>query len=301
MQKQCKVLVDNLSKAIRGKPEAIQLLIAAMLARGHVLIEDVPGTGKTTLARALAKSVKADFKRVQFTPDLLPSDVSGGSIYNPENRSFEMIKGPVFTSFFLADEINRASPRTQSSLLEAMEERKVSIDGKTFTLSEFFMVLATQNPLEYHGVFPLPEAQIDRFMIRFSLGYPNVESELDILYDRYDQTDDLEGVLDIDDVLKMQKEVEQIKVAPEIGDYILNLVRDSREHDSLRLGGSPRASKNIFKLSQAFAYMEDMDHIKPEHVQKVWLSIMSHRVIIKPGYEVESVLEEIIHSRKVPV
>lgn len=233
----------QLNRVIRGKEQVLQLLFAALFAEGHVLMEDVPGTGKTTLAKALALSVTADFSRIQFTPDLLPADILGSSIYSPKEGTFFFRQGPVFTNLLLADEINRASPRTQSALLEAMNERQVSIEGKELKLIKPFLVIATQNPIEYYGTYPLPEAQLDRFAIRLSLGYPDEESELQILKDRRgnDPLEALQPVLDCDEIRRIQEEVRTVEIEDSLADYMMQVIRATRESNEIRLGASPRA------------------------------------------------------------
>ena len=259
-------LIQALNSVLLGKEDSVELLVAAILANGHVLIEDVPGTGKTTLARALSKAVSADYARIQFTPDLLPADVTGGAIFRPGTAEFEIKKGPVFTQVLLADEINRASPRTQSALLEAMEERSVSLEGKTYALSNFFVVLATENPVEFRGVYPLPEAQMDRFMVRLSLGYPSEETELGIIRGhRFEvPVEKLKPVMTPEDVLRIREEVKKIHVDESLELYAVKLVQATRHRSDLRLGASPRAGMALVAISQAFAYMDNRNYVTPD-------------------------------------
>ena len=255
------VLRRNLSTVIRGRPESLDILIIALLANGSVLMEDVPGVGKTTLAKALARSLAADFGRIQFTPDLLPSDILGASIYNPRDGSFTFRKGPIFCSVLLADEINRASPRTQSSLLEAMSEGQATIDGVRYPLPAPFLVLATQNPVDFQGTYPLPEAQLDRFLIQMSLGYPDREMEVEILYDQAVEVpiDHIRPVLTLEQVRDLQAKVREVKVERTVAEYAVDLVRHTRQHAHLKLGVSPRGTLMLFRAAQAAAFMAGRD------------------------------------------
>jgi len=287
-----------------GKHDSVEMLVMALLADGHVLVEDVPGTGKTTLAKALAAAVGADFARIQFTPDLLPADVTGGAVYKANKGDFEIRKGPVFTQVLLADEINRASPRTQSALLEAMEERQVSLEGTPHKLPELFMVLATENPVEFHGVFPLPEAQMDRFMIRLSLGYPSDETELQILRSHRESKplDSLTAVTTPDEILKTRKEVVRIHVDEALEQYVVSLVQATRVNPAVRLAASPRAGINLVKMAQASAYVAGRDFVNPDDIQKVFYPVMEHRVFAKestPGIS-RVLLEQIVKQVKIP-
>ena len=245
-------LKEQLGRVILGKPEVIDNLLIALLSGGHILMEDVPGVGKTTLAKALAKSISGDFKRVQFTPDLLPTDILGASIYNPRDGSFTFKEGPIFTNILLADEINRASPRTQSSLLEAMSERQATIDGKTYPLPAPFLVIATQNPIEFHGTYPLPEAQLDRFGMKIHLGYPPPEQEVEILYSQLGghPVDDVQPLVEGDTVLALHHAARLIKVDRKIARYIVTLVGATRSHTSLKMGSSPRGTLALFRTTQ---------------------------------------------------
>lgn len=299
-----KRLLDSLDSVLLGKHEAVEMLAMALLADGHVLIEDVPGTGKTTLAKALAASIGADFARIQFTPDLLPADVTGGAVFKANIGDFEIRRGPVFTQVLLADEINRASPRTQSALLEAMEERQVSLEGARHKLPELFMVLATENPVEFHGVFPLPEAQMDRFMIRLSLGYPSDETELQILRSHREgkPLDAVTAVTTPDEILAARRNVAKIHVDESLERYVVSLVQATRVDPSVRLAGSPRAGINLVKMAQASAFVAGRDFVNPDDIQKVFYPVMEHRVFAKestPGAS-RVILEQILKQVKIP-
>ncbi|MDD6091746.1 MAG: MoxR family ATPase [Hallerella succinigenes] len=297
-------LIQALNSVLLGKEDSVELLVAAILANGHVLIEDVPGTGKTTLARALSKAVSADYARIQFTPDLLPADVTGGAIFRPGTAEFEIKKGPVFTQVLLADEINRASPRTQSALLEAMEERSVSLEGKTYALSNFFVVLATENPVEFRGVYPLPEAQMDRFMVRLSLGYPSEETELGIIRGhRFEvPVEKLKPVMTPADVLRIREEVKKIHVDESLELYAVKLVQTTRHRTDLRLGASPRAGMALVAISQAFAYMDNRNYVTPDDLQRSILPVLAHRIFAKDSAfdATKKILEDIRKNVSVP-
>ena len=297
-------LIQALNSVLLGKEDSVELLVAAILANGHVLIEDVPGTGKTTLARALSKAVSADYARIQFTPDLLPADVTGGAIFRPGTAEFEIKKGPVFTQVLLADEINRASPRTQSALLEAMEERSVSLEGKTYALSNFFVVLATENPVEFRGVYPLPEAQMDRFMVRLSLGYPSEETELGIIRGhRFEvPVEKLKPVMTPEDVLRIREEVKKIHVDESLELYAVKLVQATRHRTDLRLGASPRAGMALVAISQAFAYMDNRNYVTPDDLQRSILPVLAHRIFAKDSAfdATKKILEDIRKNVSVP-
>ena len=297
-------LLNALDSVLLGKRDSVEMLVMALLADGHVLVEDVPGTGKTTLAKALAVAIGADFARIQFTPDLLPADVTGGAVFRMNTGDFEIRKGPVFTQILLADEINRASPRTQRSLLEAMEERQVSLEGERHLLPKLFMVLATENPVEFHGVFPLPEAQMDRFLIRLSLGYPSVETELQILRSHREgrPLDTLTAVTTPEEILKARDAVRKIHVDESLERYVVSLVQSTRENPTVRLAASPRAGINIVKMAQASAYMQGRDFVNPDDIQRVYFPVMEHRVFAKDGNAstVKNILESIRIQVKIP-
>ncbi len=298
-------LVSFLETVLLGKPQAVRLLVQALLADGHVLLEDVPGTGKTTLARALAAGIGADFRRIQFTPDLLPTDVTGGAIFRPTTGEFELRKGPVFANVLLADEINRASPRTQSALLEAMEERQVTLEGDPFPLPDPFLVLATQNPIEFHGVHPLPEAQMDRFLIRLEIGYPDEETERQILagHRSLRPTDaKMAAVTTLSEVLASRQKVRALHMDRAIEGYIVALVRATRAHPSVRLGASPRAVLALGSLAQAAAWMEGRDHVRPEDVQDVARPVLGHRILAREASSgaVNRIVEDVLRTVAVP-
>jgi len=274
-------VINNIEKVIKGKREAIEVVVAALLAKGHVLMEDVPGVGKTMLARALALSLGVDFRRVQFTPDLLPTDLTGLYIYDRKKEDFVFKKGPVFTDVLLADEINRATPRTQSALLEAMAEGQVTVDGITHRLSERFFVIATQNPNEYEGTFPLPEAQLDRFMICVKMGYPDEEAEIQMLtsQEKEHPISQLEPVMNPDELSELQKKVRNVFVSDEVKKYIVDIASATRNHPSLLLGMSPRGSIALMHFSMALAFMDGRDFVLPDDVKKAALYVIPHRVI----------------------
>ena len=307
-QQKLQQLAACLSEVIRGKQEAVEVLITAILAGGSVLMDDVPGVGKTTLAKALAKSLDVAFNRVQFTPDLLPSDILGASIYNPVDGSFTFREGPIFCNVLLADEINRASPRTQSALLEAMSEAQATIEGVCHELPNPFVVIATQNPVDFHGTYPLPEAQLDRFLVYMNLGYPNAETELDILFDQAiaHPIDSVKPVLSRDEVVEMQAAVRQVHVDRSVGQYIIELVTQSRADERLKLGVSPRGSLMMFRASQAAAFLAGRDHSTPDDVQKMARYVLPHRVVLTSKSRYSSVsraeiVEDLIKTVRVPV
>lgn len=301
-------LLDNLKKIIIGKDEVLEMVVIALLARGHLLLEDVPGVGKTTLVKALAKSMDLSYKRVQFTSDLMPSDILGISMYDKETGRFVFEKGPIFNQIFLADEINRASPKTQSSLLQAMAEGEISTDDNHYILDQPFMVLATQNPLEYQGTFPLPEAQLDRFLMRLSLGYPDKSNEIQILenYQAIRDLDPIDYVIDKEDVLSMQDQVDTLRVHPDIFDYIVNISNASRTAEDLRLGASPRASIDLLRAAKASAFVAGRAYLIPDDVKKVVIPVLSHRLMLSPEARIErksieDVLETLIRRVHIPV
>ncbi len=282
-------IVENVERVIVGKHRELRLAITALLCGGHMLIEDVPGVGKTMLARSIATSTGCNFRRIQFTPDLLPSDVSGVSIYNQKEGDFEFRPGPIIAQVVLADEINRATPKTQSALLEAMEERQVTVDGVTHKLPQPFLVMATQNPIEYEGTFPLPEAQLDRFLIRVHLGYPSPTDEVLILDQQQlsHPVDSITQVTDANEILLLQKAVKEIYVDPLIKQYIVALANATRDHESVYLGASPRGSLALFRTSQARALFEGRDFVTPDDVKDLALVTLGHRIILSPGAKVK--------------
>jgi len=299
---------DNIQKVIVGKREVIELTMVALLCEGHILIEDVPGIGKTMLAKAIARSIGCAFRRIQFTPDLLPSDVTGISFFNQKRQEFEFRPGPIMAQVVLADEINRATPRTQSALLEAMQEHQLTIDGETYSLPRPFMVLATQNPIELEGTFPLPEAQIDRFLIQLGLGYPSEEEENDILlrFEREDPLETLSPVVDEAVLLEMQREVRTIRVEESVRRYIVQVTRSTREHPAVELGVSPRGTLSLYKTAQALAAIEGREYVIPDDVKRLAPYVLTHRIIINPqtrlrGRTPEEVMMEIVDSVPVPV
>ncbi len=299
-------LIDNVEKVIVGKTEVVKLLVVGILTNGHILIDDVPGMGKTMLSLALAKSISADFKRIQFTPDLLPSDVTGGFIYSPKTGEFDFKKGPVFTNILLADEINRTTPRTQSALLECMQERSVSIDCKTFILPRPFMVVGTQNPIEYQGTYPLPEAQLDRFLMKISVGYLSLEEEKKVTIGQKLQhpIENLQPVLGVDAVLGLQEKIKNVEISSSVLNYIVSLVSATRKKEEIRLGASPRASIALMKASCAWAFIEGRDYVIPEDVIKLAYWVLGHRILLHPKALVAektaaSLITELVH--KIPV
>lgn len=301
-----KALEDRLDSVIMGKRAAIRTAIVTLLARGHLLIEDVPGVGKTTLAFTLARAIDCTFQRIQFTSDLLPSDIIGVSVYNPESRQFEFKEGPIFANILLADEINRTNPKTQSALLEAMSERRVSVDRKTYLLPEPFMVLATQNPLEYHGTFPLPESQLDRFMAHLRLGYPEPEFEKKALLERKDfsEIEAMGPVLDANEVLRMQKEADAVRVEQSLLDYLMAIVTATRNDEAVRLGASTRAAQFLLKAAKAMAYYEGRDYLTPEDIKVIAPNVLGHRLILKKRTSIADsvgVIEDLLERIPVPV
>jgi len=280
-------VMDNVEKVIVGKRSTIELLLVALLCEGHVLLEDVPGVGKTMLARSLATSLKSQFKRVQCTPDLLPNDVTGVSIFNQQSSQFEFRPGPIFANILLVDEINRATPRTQSALLEAMQEQQVSVDGVSYALPRPFMVLATQNPVEYEGTFPLPEAQLDRFLLKLRIGYPTPADERKLLthLSREHPVNRLQPVVDASQLLSLQHQAWEVHVDDSLQEYIIQLVSATRNHRDLMLGASPRASLALFKASQALAALHGRDHVIPDDIQRLVPVVLAHRLMASPEAE----------------
>src|ERR1700730_6559730 len=298
-----------LNTVIRGKPEVVRLSILCLLARGHLLIEDVPGVGKTTLAHALARSVQCSFHRLQFTSDMLPSDVLGVTIYNAHTEEFEFKQGPIFTNFLLADEINRATPKTQSALLEAMNEQQVTIDGRSYELRQPFMVIATQNPVEHHGTYPLPESQLDRFLMRIRIGYPDIAAEREIVRQSRTSNDAGRAVISGEELTHLQDAVHQVQVDEALVDYMLAIVEKTRTHDSLAMGVSPRGSQALFRATQALAAVEGREYATPDDVKRMVVPVFAHRVVIRARAGVgqrganaaEKVLEEILTLVDVPL
>lgn len=299
-------LRDSLSAVIRGKDETIEILLIALFAEGSVLMEDVPGVGKTTLAKALARSLDAEFRRVQFTPDLLPSDILGSSVYSPKDGSFTFKEGPIFCSILLADEINRASPRTQSALLEAMSEGQATIEGVRHHLPRPFLVLATQNPIDFHGTYPLPEAQLDRFLVQLNVGYPSKEMEIEMLYDRAVTLpiNAVKKVMTMEEVKSIQKHVREIQIDRSIAEYIVELVNKTRNHPMLKLGVSPRGSLMFFRAVQSAAFLSGRDFVLPDDVQRMAPHVLPHRLSLTPKARYGSMTKtEVIEAilREVPV
>ena len=299
---------ENVQRVIVGKSESINLAVIALLCRGHVLIEDVPGTGKTTLTKALAASLNCEFHRIQFTPDLVPSDVLGINYFNMRSGEFEFRPGPIFSQVLLADEINRATPRTQSALLEAMQERQASIDGVTSALPDPFIVMATLNPIEMEGTFPLPEAQLDRFLLRVNLGYPTLEEESAMLmrFQSMQTLDTISSVAGPEEILEAQHAVEQVRMEPNVRDYLLAIIAATRTHSQLRLGASPRASLSLQHAAQARAAMADRDYVIPDDIKEMANAVLAHRVVIESsaglrGRTRDNVISEILGSIKVPI
>ena len=308
MHKEIKKVSDNIGKVIFGKEDVVEMMLVAMLAQGHILFDDVPGIGKTRLANSLACSLGVKFSRIQFTPDLQPADVTGLYFYNQKENEFSFRSGPIETNILLADEINRAVPRTQSSLLEVMEERQITVEGNTRKLEEPFLVVATQNPVELEGTFPLPEAQLDRFLFKLQVGYPSKEVEFEIL-DKYQQEDpfySLEPVIDKETIIELQQQVKKVKISSDMKNYITELVRATREKENVELGLSPRASLAIMRASMARALIYDRDYVIPDDIQAVFPPAAGHRILLKEqanlrGLKAERIVREVLKEIAVPV
>ena len=311
MKTQVELLEQKLNQVLLGKPEVVRHCLLALLARGHVLVEDIPGIGKTTLAQGLARLIELKFQRVQFTSDLLPSDILGVAVYIQSQEKFEFKPGPIFHSIILADEINRATPRTQSALLEAMQERQVSIEGRTYPLPEPFFVIATQNPIEHYGTYPLPDSQLDRFLLSLRIGYPAEERELEVLKSRsYGIVlDQLSPVLNGSQLLALQQEVEKVRIDDSLLRYILQLLRATRNHPQVRTGASPRAGLGLKQAAKAMAFMEGRDYIIPDDIKQLALVTLRHRLVLKQevmepekrNQQTEAIIQEILNSVPVPI
>ncbi|HEY9059981.1 MAG TPA: MoxR family ATPase [Pseudobacteroides sp.] len=308
MNNSIKVLLDNIEKIIVGKRPVLEQLVTALLCDGHVLIEDVPGVGKTQIVGALARSVNGIFNRIQFTPDVMPSDVMGFSMFNPSTREFEYKEGAAMCNFLLADEINRTSPKTQSSLLEIMEEFQVTVDRKTYSLPRPFMVLATQNPVECFGTYPLPEAQMDRFFLKLTIGYPGREGEMVIL-DRFGSSNpasDLKAVASTSDILDLQEQVKRVRVEPILKEYIIDIVEETRKSSEVILGVSPRGSLNLYRAAKAWAFIKGREYVVPDDIQQMAVPVLAHRIIMGSGAKMKNVtaadvVSSCMKNVKVPV
>ncbi len=311
LENKIRALQKSVGRVIKGKSEVVDLAVVALLARGHLLIEDVPGVGKTTLAHALARSFDCSFQRIQFTTDLLPSDLTGVSIYNQVERTFEFRKGPLFANVVLADEINRTTPKTQSALLEAMSEGKVTVEDQTYPLAQPFIVIATQNPIEHHGTFPLPESQLDRFLMRIQMGYPSREDEKEILRSNitYDTADQLTPVVLAEEVIEIQEYVREVTFQDILLEYLMALVQATRESELLSLGISPRGAMALYRAAQARAFLRGRTYCIPDDVKQLAIPVFSHRVIVSPKYssplpkreEAESIIRSLVEEVEVPL
>lgn len=302
------LILNNLGKVIQGKEKVLRETLIAFIAGGHILLEDVPGVGKTTLAKALATSIDSSYQRVQFTPDLLPADIIGINIYQPKTGEFEFRKGPVFSDLLLADEINRSSPRTQSALLEAMSEKQATVSGKTMSLGEMFTVIATQNPVDFHGTYPLPEAQLDRFFIRLRLGYPDIEHEGMIIQQQQlkHPLEDLETVATREEILQVRKDVRQVSLKKQVTAYLLEIVKSTREDPRIKLGISPRGSLAFSRAAQVYAWSEERDYVIPDDLKAMAVPVLSHRLMLDTktrhsGTTKEEIIKDIMDKTSVPV
>ena len=306
--KSAKVITDEISNVVLGKEQTIEILMAGILANGNILFEDYPGLAKTLMSNTLADTLGCEFKRIQFTPDLLPADITGSYFYDPEKNKFTFRKGPIFCNILLADEINRAPPKTQAALLEAMQEKQITIEGTTHKLSRPFIVLATQNPIEYEGTYPLPEAQMDRFLIKMSVGYPDEDVEVGILQARADRKKDsftVKALATPAKVVEMHKSIEEVYVKKEVMKYMVELVQSTRRDSRIAVGSSPRGSLGLFKLSRALAVLSGRDYVVPDDVKKAAIPVLGHRVILKPearirGVKVEEIISELLMTVEVP-
>jgi MoxR-like ATPase len=296
VQQVAEKIIDNVEQVIFGKRTAVEMTVIGLLCQGHLLIEDVPGVGKTMLARSLARSIGCDFRRIQFTPDMLPSDVTGVSVFNQKNREFEFRPGPIMAQIVLTDEINRATPKTQAALLEAMEERQVTVDGVTYPLAKPFLVLATQNPIEYEGTFPLPEAQLDRFLLRIRLGYPSDEQEIAILDSQQYQhpINKIDQVVEADELLSVQESLKEVYVDPLIKSYIVEIVSQTRRHPEVYLGASPRGSLTLYRTAQAHAALRGRDYVIPDDIKILVPAALAHRMIVSPSARIKDVSSEAV-------
>ncbi len=301
-----RTLQERIESVIRGKSGAVKMALVTLLGRGHLLIEDIPGVGKTTLAFTIAKATNCTFQRIQFTSDLLPTDIIGVNIYNPDSREFEFRSGPVFTNIVLADEINRTNPKTQSALLEAMNERRVSVEKKTLTLPDPFMVIATQNPIEYHGTFPLPESQLDRFMMHIKLGYPTLEYEKRIVLEQssFDAIESMPPVISAEEIVSMQKAVDRVRIDDSLVAYLMSIVTETRRNEKIRLGVSPRGAQFLLKVAKAAAFYEGRDYVVSGDIKEPAPFVLGHRIILKTRTyisDAEKIIGEILETIPVPV